>query len=483
MTPTPRAAGARPSVARSLAAAATAFALATPLLAQGGGQGAPTVTARQLPPAPGAPKPFQLAEHRTFTMRNGMKVTLVHYGTVPKAVVTVALETGVVDEPPFGPGLASLTMDLLLEGTVARTAQDISRAAAEMGGSIATSAGAVESEVGGEVLSVNAARFVNLVSDVVRHPRFEKGDFERVRQNALRNLAITLQQSGDLARQRWRAVVFPGHPFGRPYSTEATLKALTMGHARNFFDDNFGASRAHLYVSGVFDDAAVEKAARDAFTDWEPGSPAKDRPAAGATVRQVDLVDRPDAPQSTIWIGKPVIGPTNPDFTKLEVTDALLGGAFGSRITSNIREDKGYTYSPYSTLWNHRGAAYWVEVADVTTKDTGNSLKEIVGEIERLRQTPPPDAELDGIKQSVIGLFVIQNSSRRGVVSQLEYMDEQHLGEDYLTGFVQRVLAVTPADVRRMADEQLDPARMTITVVGDRKTVEPQIAPFRPVVP
>ncbi len=439
--------------------------------------------ARQAPPAAGAPKPFRLSEHRTFTLRNGMQVTLVHYGTVPKAVVSLSLETGTIDEPPFGPGLAGLTMDLLLEGTVARSAQDISREAAEMGGSVGTTAGAVLSDVGGEVLSVNTPRFVKLISDVVRHPSFDKPSFERVRQNAQRNLAMTLQQAGDIARQRWRAVMFPGHPFGRPYSTEATLAALTMGHARNFFDDNFGASRAHLYVSGVFDDAAVEQAARDAFTDWDSGSPAKDRPVTGATAPQVDLVDRPDAPQSTIWIGKTVIGPTNPDFARLEVTDALLGGAFGSRITSNIREDKGYTYSPYSTLWNHRGAAYWVEMADVTTKDTGNSLKEIIGEIERLRRTAPSEAELDGIKQSVIGLFVIRNSSRSGVVAQLSNLAEQRLSEDYLTGYVQRVMAVTPADVRRMAVEHLDPARMTITVVGDKKTVEPQLAPYRTVVP
>lgn len=441
------------------------------------------VPVRQAAPPPAAPKPFRLPAHRTFTLRNGMAVTLVHYGTVPKAVVTVSLDAGIADEPPFGPGLAGLTMDLLLEGTVARTAAEISRAAAEMGGSIGTSVGAVQSDIGGEVLSVNAARFVYLVSDVVRHPRLDKKGFAHVRQNAERALAITLQQAGDLARQRWRAELFPGHPFGRPYSTPETLEALSLGHARNFFDDNFGARRAHLYVSGVFDDAAVEDAVRDAFTDWDAGAPARDRPATGTATRKVDLVDRPGATQSTIWIGKPVIGPTNPDFTKLEVTDALLGGAFGSRITSNIREDKGYTYSPYSTLWNHRGAAYWVEVADVTTKDTGNSLKEIVGEIERLRHTPPPAAELDGIKQSVIGLFVIQNSSRRGIVSQLEYVNEQRLGEDYLSGFVQRVMAVTPADVRRMAEEQLDPARMTITVVGDKASAEPQIARYRQIVP
>ena len=449
----------------ALAAAITAASTTSPLVAQA--------------PKPGTPKPFTLPAHRTFTLRNGLKVTLVHYGSVPKAVVSLAMETGAIDEPPFAPGLAALTTDLLLEGTIMHTSQQLSREAAEMGGSISATAGAVQSTIGGEVLSIHAAKFVSLVSDMAHHPRFEKADFERVRQNALRNLAITLQQAGDQARQRWRGLLFPDHAFGRPYSTEATLKALEIGHLRNFFDDNFGAARAHLYVSGVFDDAAVDKAARESFSDWDAGTPAKDRPAVGSTSRQLALEDRPDAPQSTIWIGLPVIGPSHPDFTKLEVTDALLGGAFGSRITTNIREDKGYTYSPNSILWQHRGASYWVETADVTTKDTGNALKEILGEIERLRAEAPPAAELDGIKQNLIGLFVIQNSSRWGVVSRLQFLDEFRLGEAYLTGYVQRVMAVTPQDVRRMAQEQLDPAHMTITVIGDRKSVQTQLAPYR----
>ncbi len=430
-------------------------------------------------PTPGTPKPYTLPAHRTFTLRNGLKVTFVHYGSVPKAVVSLAIATGAIDEPPFGPGLAALTTDLLLEGTIMHSSQQLSREAADMGGSIGATAGAVQSTVGGEVLSAHAAKFVALVSDVAHHPRFEKADFERVRQNALRNLAMTMQQAGDQARQRWRGLLFPDHPFGRPYSTEATLQALEIGHVRNFFDDNFGAVRAHLYVSGVFDDAAVEKAARESFSDWDAGTPAKDRPAVGSTRRQLALEDRPGAPQSTIWIGLPVIGPSNPDFTKLEVTDALLGGAFGSRITANIREDKGYTYSPNSMLWQHRDASYWVETADVTTQDTGNSLKEILREVERLRAEAPPAAELDGIKQNLIGLFVMQNSSRAGVVSRLQYLDEFRLGDLHLTGYVQRVLAVTPQDVRRMAQEQLDPAHMTITVIGDKMSVQSQLAPFR----
>ena len=435
------------------------------------------------PPVPGAPRPFRVPPHRTFTMKNGMQVTLIHYGLVPKTVVSLVLGTGAIDEPPFGPGLASLTADVLLQGTVARSAQGVSREAADLGGHLDVSTGAVATSIGGEALSEYTARFVSLLSDVVRHPALDPAGFERVRQNAVRNLAITLQNASDQARQQWRSMVFPDHPFGHPYSNEKTLLALQLGHVRNFYDDNYGAARAHLYISGLFDDQLIERAARDAFSDWKTGLAAAPRPANPVARRQLSLIDRPGAPQSTIWIGLPVIDPASADFVKFEVADALLGGSFGSRITSNIREDKGYTYSPYSTIWRRKGATYWVEVADVTTKDTGASLKEILSEIERLRGDAPPVEELEGIKRNVVGLFTIQNSSRDGMVAQMQYLAEHGLGEKFLTSYVGSVLSVSPQDVQGMARAHLDPSRMTITVVGDRAVVEPQLAPFRPIVP
>lgn len=437
-------------------------------------------TTKEQPPAPAAPKSFRVADHRTFTMKNGMQVTLIHYGAVPKAVVTLEIRTGAIDEPPFGAGLAGLVAEMLLQGTVARSAQRISRDAADMGGSISANAGAVATTIGGEVLSEHTARFISLVADVARHPGLDKNDFERVRANALRDLAISMQNASNIARRQWRYMVFPDHPFGRPFSSEATLRALSMGHVRNFLDDNYNASRAHLYVSGVFNDAAIEKEIRYDFSDWDGGAGPTAVRVKPVTERQVAMVDRPDAVQSTIIVGLPVLEPKDPDFVKFEVTDALLGGAFGSRITANIREDKGYTYSPYSQVWRRQSASYWIESADVTTKDTGNSLKEIFAEIDRLRREAPPQSELEGIKQNLVGLFTLQNSSRDGMVSQLRYVEEQKLGESYLSDYVRNVFTVTPEDVRRLAQQQLDPNRMTIAVVGDRKTVEPQIAPYRP---
>jgi predicted Zn-dependent peptidase len=160
------------------------------------------------------------------------------------------------------------------------------------------------------------------------------------------------------------------------------------------------------------------------------------------------------------------------------VTDALLGGSFASRITSNIREAKGYTYSPNSQVSTRYRDAYWVEVADVTTAVTGPSLKEIFYEIDRLRKEPPTEDELQGIKNYLAGIFVLQNSNRFGVINQLAFLDLHGLDEKYLTTYVQKVFAVTPKDVQRVAQTYLIDDKMTLVVVGDRGKIADQLGPF-----
>jgi predicted Zn-dependent peptidase len=194
----------------------------------------------------------------------------------------------------------------------------------------------------------------------------------------------------------------------------------------------------------------------------------------------LDLTDRPGAAQSTLLVGLPVPDPTSPDAISLLVTNALLGGSFGSRITSNIREQKGYTYSPSSQISRRYHDAYWAETADVTTEFTGASLKEIFAEVDRLMKEAPADAELKGIQSYLSGLFVIQNSSRGALISQLRYVDFQGLGEEYLKTYVQKVNAVTPADVQKQTAEHIKPDRMTIVVVGDKAKVAEQLVPFTP---
>jgi predicted Zn-dependent peptidase len=158
--------------------------------------------------------------------------------------------------------------------------------------------------------------------------------------------------------------------------------------------------------------------------------------------------------------------------------NALLGGSFSSRITSNIRESKGYTYSPASIVSSRYRDAYWVEVADVTTKDTGPALKEIFYEINRLRTEPPSQEELKAIQNYLAGVFVIQNSSPSGIVGQLTFLDLHGLPESYLADAVKNIHAVTPEKVRELAATYLKDEAFTLVVVGDTKKIAGEVRKY-----
>jgi predicted Zn-dependent peptidase len=469
--------------ALALAAHAAAPRAAAQVVTKDGPATAAATPRREQPPAIGTPRGFTLPAGRTLTLANGMRVTLVPFGTVPKATVRLFVRTGNIDEKPGETWLADLTGDLMAEGTTTRSAQQVAETAAGMGGALGVSVGMDQTSVGGDVLGERAPEMIRLVSDVVRRPALPASELPRLKANRVRTLAVQRASAQAQAAEKFAQTMYGDHPYGRYFPTQEQLQGYTIEQARAFHAANFGAARAQLYVVGVFDQAAVERAAREAFGDWAAGAPATKNPPQPKATRSLALVDRPNAVQSTVVLGLPVPNPTSADWTALQVTDALLGGAFGSRITSNIREQKGYTYSPFSTLSTHVADAVWMQQADVTTNVTGASLTEIFKEIDRLRGEAPPPQELDGIKQNLAGVFVLQNGSRGGITSQLQFVNLHGLGEDYLTGYVKRVLGVTPTDVQRIAKDYLVPGRMTITVVGDKKTVEPQLAPFVTVTP
>jgi predicted Zn-dependent peptidase len=415
---------------------------------------------------------------RRFTLGNGLPVTLVPFGQVPKVTIRVVVGAANLHEKADEIWLADLTGSMMREGTASLTADAVAREFAAMGGELGISVGPDTTSIGADVLSDRAADAVRLIAEVTQSPRLPEADFARVKSNLLRNLAIQRSSPQALAQEKFASLLYGDHPYGRLFPTEAMLQGYTMEQVRAFHRNNFTAGRARVYVAGIFDAKALEDAIRQGFEKWTRGSTAQVAPVPTEGKGRFALLDRPDAPQSTVLLGLRVPSPSHKDWIPLEVTDALLGGAFGSRITTNIRELKGYTYSPYSTLSTHPGQASWMEVADVTTKVTGESIKEIFLEVDRLRKEPPPAAELRGIQNNLAGIFVVQNASRSGVIGRLAFVDLHGLGDAYLSSYVKRVMSVTPEDVRRIANEYLTPDKMALVVLGDVKTVKDQLTPW-----
>jgi predicted Zn-dependent peptidase len=429
-------------------------------------------------PAGGPPKAFSLPAHETYTLANGMKVTLVPYGIIPKASLNLTLRAGSLNEAREQEGIADITGELLKEGTTSLSANALAEAAARMGGSLGVSTGADESSFDIDVLSEYGPEAAKLLADVVRHPLVPESELARVKSNELRQIAVAKSQPGQIALARFRKLMYGDHPYGVVLPSEESINKMTIEDIRKFFAGNYGAARAHLYVAGRFDVDAVKKAIEAGFSGWAKGPAPVENVPKPKTQRLLDVTDRPNAPQSTVILGLPVATATSPDNVPLTVTNALLGGSFASRITSNIREKLGCTYSPVSQVSRRYHDAYWAETADITTECTGKSLAEIFGEIQRLQKEAPSAAELQGIQSYLSGLFVIQNSSRNALIAQLRFVDLQGLGEEYLKTFVQKVNAVTPAEVQSITAKYIKPEEMTIVVVGDKAKIADQLAPF-----
>ena len=433
---------------------------------------------KQTPPAGGPPKPFNVPAHESYALPNGMKVTLVPYGNLPKVALSVVVRSGNLNDPTDMPGLADIAGKLMKEGTASRSSKQIAEEAAGMGGAVNITVGPDESDATTDVLSEFGPKAAALLADVVEHPLFPDSELPRLKNDAQRQLTISKSLPQSMALEKFRKILYGDHPYGTVFPTQESIAKTTVADIKKFYEGNFGATRAHLYVAGRFDTAEMKKAIAASFGGWTKGPAAVTNVPKVKPQHVVDLTDRPGAAQSTLLVGMPVPDATSPDAIPLGVTNALLGGSFGSRITSNIREQKGYTYSPSSQISRRYHDAYWAETADVTTQYTGASLKEIFAEVDKLAKEPPAAGELKGIQSYLSGLFVIQNSSRGALINQLRFVDFQGLGEDYLKTYVQKVNAVMPADVTKMTAEYIKPDQMTIVVVGDKAKVAEQLTPY-----
>ncbi|GJQ32538.1 MAG: peptidase M16 [Ignavibacteriaceae bacterium] len=442
---------------------AVAF-LGTSLLAQ-----------KEQPPVGGSPKDFTVPAYKTLTLGNGMKVTLVPYGKTPKASVRMIVRTGSLNEPADQVWISDLAADMLLEGTKSRTGQAVAEEVASYGGELFANAGTDQSQLGADVLSEFTPALIKLLGDVLSNPRFDEKDFERIKGTYLTNLAVAQTTPDAIADKELYKLVYGTHPYGVTEPSAEALKSYTVDMARGYHEGNFGAKRAHLYVAGVFDEKAVIKAIEETFNGWKAGSDVLINPAKIENVKKFSLINRPGAKQSKIIYGIGTVDPSSPDYVQFTVMNSLLGGSFGSRITSNIRENKGYTYSPSSGVMTRYRSGFWYEEADVSSNVTGPALKEIQFEIKRLGDEVPAEAELQGIKNYEAGIFVLRNSSRAGILGQLGFINFHGLSDDYLKTYVKKVIETSPADVSALVKKYLPLDKFTLVIVGDKAVVEPQL--------
>jgi zinc protease len=429
---------------------------------------------KQTPPAGGKAKDFKLPAKKVTELSNGMKATFVHYGDLPKVSVSLIIKTGNAHEAPNEIWLADLTGRMLREGTSSMNFSALSKKAAMMGGTLNVSVGLTQTVVSGSVLSEYAADFIKLISGLVTAPAFPASELERHKTDLRRRMITQKAIPQSQAQEQFYQAMYKGTRYADLFPTDAIIGSFTVDQVRGFYEKQFGARRSVLYVVGKFDDAPVQAAAQS-FAGWRAG-PAVSFPEVKASpVGDTLVADRKGAPQTTLMVGLPVVTPNNKDYVPLLVANSLLGGSFGSRITSNIREQKGYTYSPFSTVNNRIGSTLWYESADVTSEHTIASLQEIEKEIRRLQLEAPSKEELEGIQNYEAGIFVLQNSSPGGIINQLNFLDLYGLDDSYLTNYVKNIYKVTPEMVSQIAKQYIRYEKMTKVMVGDKAQIDQQV--------
>ena len=441
------------------------------------GQQAPD---RSEPPRVGPPPALHLPAIQKQKLSNGLPVWIVELHKVPVAQVNLVITSGTADDPPGKYGAASLAAAMLTNGAAGRSALDIADAGDFLGADLTASTATDATTVRLHVPVARLADALPILADVSLRPTFDKAELDRLRQQRLTALIQGRDDAQTIAATAFPRVLYgPRHRYGTPSGgTAETIKTFTSEDLREFYTATFRPDRATIVAVGDVTPAALMPMLEKHFGAWKASAsapkqtiPSVDEPSA----RTVYLVDKPGAPQSQIRIGWIGVPRSTPDYFPLIVANTVLGGSFSSRLNMNLREKHGYSYGASSSFDMRAAAGPFTSAAGVQTDKTADALKEFFNELSAIRE-PVPNDELARAKNYVALRYPGGFETTGDISRRLEDAVVYHLPDDYFSSYVQKIQAVTSADVQRVAQKYIQPDRFAVVVVGDRKTIE---APIR----
>ncbi|MBM3908679.1 MAG: insulinase family protein [Gemmatimonadetes bacterium] len=436
---------------------------------------------RTQPPALEKPPALKLPALERASLPNGVTLQLVQQRELPLVQITLVIAGGTKLDARQ-PGLASFTTRMLTEGAGTRDANALQGELAFLGAQLFANAGTDAFTISLNVPKRTLGEALDLLGDVVLRPTFRAADIRRQRDLRLASILQRRDNPNVLASLAFSQIVFPaGHPYHQPTDGDsATTAALDSATVRAFYEQTFVPERAKFVVVG--DVALPEMRALLArrFEAWTRGTSARTmaavtaKPVANSAVK-IYLVDKPNAAQSVIYLGAPGAERLSPDYPALMVMNTILGGSFSSRLMSNLRETKGYTYGITSRFaWAPLAGPFAIS-SGVRTNVTDSSLVEIFKEVKMLRDLPVDAVELERAK-AYVALGVPQRFETIGqIAAQLVDLGTFSLPLAWLGDFVAKVNQVTAADVQRVARQYLPAETATLVVVGDVAKIRPGI--------
>jgi len=435
---------------------------------------------RSRPPQSGPPPTLKLPAIQKRTLSNRLPVWIVERHEVPVVHVNLVVLSGTGDDPQGKFGIANLTASLLTEGAGARSALEIADAVDFLGADLVTNSGSDASAVRLNVPVARLADAMPIMADVALRPTFPQQELDRQKVQRLTSIIQARDDPPSIDQLAFARVVFGTmHRYGAAQAGSAqNISAFTVDDVRAFYRSAYQPGNAAIIVVGDVTPDRVMPLLETSFGKWQGGATpahhetytAPPPPAA----RQIVIVDKPGAPQSQVRIGWVGVPRSTPDYFPITVMNTVLGGAFSSRLNLNLREKHGYTYGAQSQFDMRLSAGPFVAAAGIQTDKTADALKEFFIELNGILQPVPAD-ELTRAKHYVSLRYPLGFETTGDIAARLEQAVVYHLPDDYFSTYVQKIEAVTAADVQRVAQKYVVPDKVAVVIAGDRAAIEPGI--------
>jgi len=434
-------------------------------------------------PSPGHPRAYQFPGFQRSVLRSGLPVITVPIAGRPLVSASLVVRVGSGDEPQDRAGATVLAARAMTEGTERYPGVELIEAAERLGATLNVEA-TWDAFVGAvEVAAARLPAALDLLAELVERPTFPPDDVARLRDERLNDL---MQVKADPRRRAERVfaetIYRPTSPYSRPAGgTEETVPGLSSEVLRELHGSLLAPDRAVLVVGGDLEGLDVPALAEQAFSTLvargHGGSASSPPPAADSALdgRVVRLFHRPGSVQTELRIGHVGLPRRVPDFHPVSVMSAILGGLFNSRLQMNLREEKGYTYGIGAGFDMRRGAGPFSVRTAVQTPATVPAVREILAELDRIRDAKVTDAELAAARDYLVGVFPLRFETPAAVVGAVAGLFIHGLPDDELTRYRAAIEAVNADAVLAAAREHIDLDRIAIVAVGDADAVGPEL--------
>src|SRR5215813_11135998 len=406
---------------------------------------------------------------------NGLRVIALENHKLPTFAMQMVILSGGLSDPADQPGAAQYTAAMLREGTKTRSSRQIAEAVESLGATLNAGSGLSSpiSAITAGGLTENFDQIMELFADVILNPSFPADDLNKLKTRAAAQLRFQRSQPEFLANEMFSKVMYGAHPASRVAPTPAQIQSLMPETLKQFHATYYKPNNAIFAIVGDVKPAEIVAKLEKTFGPWRRGDvPAPDLPKVNEPgASKIYLIDRPGSEQTNLILGNLAIERNNPDYYALDVMNQVLGGGASARLFLNLREDKGYTYGAYSgfTAAKYRGA--FRASTEVQTDVTKGSMDELIYEFKRIRDEKTPADEFDRAKRTIVGSFALQLESPQSLLGDIITQKIYNLPADYWDTYPQKIAAVTPDEVQRVARKYLDLTKLQIVAVGDVKRI------------